>query len=347
MKDVIHVGLFSYGMSGRLFHAPFLHISPKFSIKKILQRSASDARIRYPYVEIARTPDELYHDPEIDLIVVNTPDHTHYEFARDALKAGKHVIVEKPFVLDIEKGEALIELADRMGKKLTVYQNRRWEGDFLTVQRVIEQHLLGRLVEYDAHFDRFRNTIRDSWKENPDNKTSVLYNLGSHLIDQALILFGMPEGVFADIRTQRTGARIDDAFDLLLIYPDVKVVLKSSYLVREPGPRFRLNGTEGSYVKYGTDPQEEALQAGHMPDEPDWGRESEENWGLINTTINGMHIRGKVETFPGCYQEFFNNLYEAIVSGKELAVKPTESLNGIRIIRAAYKSCSKKAAVEL
>ncbi|MBN2481936.1 MAG: Gfo/Idh/MocA family oxidoreductase [Bacteroidales bacterium] len=347
MKEVIHVGLFSYGMSGRVFHAPFLHTNPKFSIKKILQRSASDARLRYPYVEIARTPEELYGDPEIDLIVVNTPDHTHFELARDALKAGKHVVVEKPFVLSMEEGEELIELADRKGKKLTVFQNRRWEGDFLTVQKIIEQHLLGRLVEYEAHFDRFRNYIRDSWKENPACGTSTLYNLGSHLIDQALVLFGMPEGVFADIRKQRTNALVDDAFDLLLIYPDVKVVLKGSYLVREPGPRFKLNGTEGSYVKYGTDPQEGALQAGHLPDETGWGREPEENWGLINTTLKGIHFRGKVETFPGSYQEFYNNLHEAIVSNKELAVKPAESLNGIRIIHDAYKSSNIKAVVKL
>lgn len=347
MKDVINVGLFSYGMSGRVFHAPFLHTNPKFSIKKILQRSASDARMHYPYVEIVRSPKELYNDPEIDLIVVNTPDHTHYEFARDALKADKHVVIEKPFVLDVEEGEALIELADKKGKKLSVFQNRRWEGDFLTVQKIIEQHLLGRLVDYEAHFDRFRNYIRDSWKENPDNRTGILYNLGSHLIDQALVLFGMPKGLYADIRMQRTHARVDDAFDLSLLYPDIKVVLKGSYLVREPGFRFKLNGTDGTFVKYGTDPQEGALQAGRLPDEANWGREPEENWGLLNTNLNGIHFRGRIESYPGCYQEFYNNLYEAIAKNQELAVKPTESLNGIRMIRAAYKSSEIKAAVEL
>ncbi len=347
MKDILHVGLFSYGMSGRVFHAPLLHCNPNFALKKILQRKASDAKIRFPYVEIVRSAEELYNDPEIDLIVVNTPDHTHYEYARDALAAGKHVVVEKPFVLDVEDGKTLIELADKKGKILSVFQNRRWEGDFLTVQKIIKNQLLGRLVEYEAHFDRFRNYIRDSWKENPDNKTGTLYNLGSHLIDQVLILFGMPEGVYADIRKQRTNALVDDSFDLLLLYSDIKVILRGSYLVREPGFRFKLNGTEGSFVKYGTDPQEGALQAGRLPDEPDWGMEPEENWGLLNTTLNGVHFRGKVETIPGCYQEFYNNLFKAIIQNNELAVKPAESLNGIRIIRAAYESSNAKVAVEL
>lgn len=347
MNHVIRVGLFSYGMSGRVFHAPFLHADPGFSLKKVLQRKASDAQERYPYVEIVRKPEELYNDPEIDLIVVNTPDHTHYTFARAALEAGKHVVVEKPFVQEVEEGRELIELAAKLKRKLTVFQNRRWEGDFLTVQRIINQKLLGRLVEYEAHFDRYRNFIRDSWKEKPEHKTGTLYNLGSHLIDQALVLFGMPDALHADIRKQRTNALVDDAFDLLLYYPDVRVILRGSYLVREPGPRFRLNGTEGSFVKYGTDPQEADLQAGRMPDEPGWGSDREENWGLLHTTLQDMHFRGKIETFPGSYQMFYSNLHHALIHDTEPAVNPSESLDGIRIIKAAFESSDNKKVVEL
>ncbi len=243
----------------------------------------------------------LFSDPAIDLVLVNTPDHTHYDFARRALEAGKHVVVEKPFVLDVKEGEALIELASKKKKVLTVFQNRRWEGDFLTVRSIIDQKMLGRLVEYEAHFDRFRNFIRDSWKEKADNNTGTLYNLGSHLIDQALVLFGMPSGVYADIRKQRTGSQVDDLFDLSLYYPDVKVTLKGSYLVREQGPRFLVHGTEGSFVKYGADPQEEALNEGRFPDEPGWGTEPEDKWGILNTSIGGLHFRGKIETVAGCY----------------------------------------------
>jgi predicted dehydrogenase len=347
MNPVIHVGILSFGMSGKVFHAPLLQVNPGFAIKKIMQRTGNSALEYYPKVEIVRNPEEIIHDPEIDLVLVNTPDHTHYDFARQALTAGKHVVVEKPFVLDLEEGESLISLAEKKGRVMTVFQNRRWEGDFLTIRKIIEQKLLGRLVEYEAHFDRFRNFIRESWKENPDNKTGTLYNLGSHLIDQAIVLFGMPSAVYADIRKQRTGAQVDDLFDLGLYYPDVKVTLKGSYLVREQGPRFFLHGTEGSYVKYGADPQEEALNAGRLPNEPGWGTEPEEKWGILNTTAEGLHYRGKIETLPGCYHAFYQNLYDALTGGKEIAVRPRESLNGIRIIRAAYESSAKHAAIEI
>lgn len=345
MKNQIRVGILSYGMSGNVFHAPLLHVNQGFVMKKIMQRTVNTALDRYPYVQIVRDANEIFRDPDIDLILVNTPDHTHYEFTKAALEAGKHVVVEKPFIQDVNEGEELIELAAKKHKILTVFQNRRWEGDFLTIRRIIDNHLLGRLVEFEAHFDRFRNFIRDSWKEKAENKTGTLYNLGSHLIDQAIVLFGMPDAVYADIRKQRTGSQVDDLFDLNLYYPDIKVTLKSSYLVREPGPRYFLHGTEGSFVKYGADPQEEALTKGHFPDEVDWGKESPEKWGILNTDINGLHYRGPVETLPGCYHEFYNQLYDTIVNGKELTVKPEESLNGIRIIRAAYESQRLRSAI--
>ncbi len=345
MNPKIRVGVLSYGMSGRVFHAPILHVLPGFEMVKIMQRSASDALDRYPYVKIVRNTGDIFNDPNIDLVLVNTPDHTHFEFACAALESGKHVVVEKPFVQEIDEGEKLIALARKKGKILTVFQSRRWEGDFLTIRKIIDNKLLGRLVEYEAHFDRFRNFVRESWKEKPESKTGTLYNLGSHLIDQALVLFGMPAAVFADIRKQRTGSLVDDLFDLSLIYPEVKVTLKGSYLVREPGPRYLVHGTEGSYVKYGVDPQEEALNKGRYPNEDDWGRESKDQWGILNTTVDGLHFRGPVETLPGCYQDFYNSLYDTVVLGRELAVKPEESLNVIRIIRAAFESYEKRCAI--
>jgi predicted dehydrogenase len=345
MTPKIRVGILSYGMSGKVFHSPLLHVNAGYEMKKVMQRSANDALERYPYVQIVRNADEIIGDSEIDLVLVNTPDHTHFEYAKAALGAGKHVVVEKPFIHEIAEGEALIELAAKKGKILTVFQSRRWEGDFLTIQRIIESKCLGRLVEYEAHFDRFRNFIRDSWKEKPGFKASTLYDLGSHLIDQALVLFGMPEAVYADIRKQRTGSLVDDLFDLNLYYPGLKVTLRSSYLIREPGPRFMLHGTEGSYVKYGIDPQEEALTRGLFPDEQEWGKEDKSNWGILNTDQHGVHFRGPVETLAGCYQEFYKSLYETLLNGKELAVKPTESLNGIRIIKAAYESSDKRCAI--
>lgn len=343
--EKIRVGVLSYGMSGKVFHCPLLHVNPGFEMKKIMQRSSNDALIRFPYLQVVRNATDIINDPDIDLVLVNTPDHTHFEYTKAALEAGKNVVVEKPFIHEISEGEELINLALKKNRNLTVFQSRRWEGDFLTIKKIIENKYLGRLVTYEAHFDRFRNFIRDSWKEKPEFKASTLYNLGSHLIDQALMLFGMPDAVYADLRKQRSGSMVDDLFDLNLYYPEIKVTLRSSYLVREPGPRFMLHGTEGSYVKQGVDPQEEALTQGHLPDEPGFGKEPEELWGIMNTNLNGIHFRGPVETFPGCYQEFYNLLYETLVNGKKPAVLPEESLNGIRIIKAAYESDEKRCAI--
>jgi scyllo-inositol 2-dehydrogenase (NADP+) len=336
-KQVV-TAIVAYGMSGSIFHAPLLHIHRGFLLKKILQRRSNSALEKYPYVTITKTYAELLSDNEIDLIVVNTPDNSHFDFAYKALDAGKHVIIEKPFVVNVADGERLIDLAKKKARILSVFQNRRWDGDFLTVQKIIRQKMLGRLVEYEAHFDRYRNYIQNSWKENPDYQTGTLYNLGSHLIDQALVLFGMPEAVYADIRIMREGGRVDDAFDLKLYYKDVKVTLKAGYLIREPGPKYMVHGTEGSFVKYGIDPQEEDLKQGRLPNEKGWGTEPESDWGILNTNIDGIQVRKKIETMAGCYTDYYSNIFEAITKGAELSVKAEEALNVVRIIEAAYKS---------
>ena len=348
MKDKIKTGIFSYGMSGKLFHCPFLHVHPNFDMVKILQRSNNSAKERYPYVEIVRTVDELLSDPDIDLIIVNTPNDTHFDFTKQALEAGKHVVVEKPFTVTVSEGKELIELAGRKNRILSVFQNRRWDGDFMTVRKVVENKLLGRLVEFESHYDRYRNFIKENtWKEDPASKTSILYDLGSHMIDQVLILFGMPGSVYADIRKIRTETKVNDYFHLELLYPELKVTVKGSYLVREAGPRYTLHGTDGSFLKWGIDPQEENLLKGVYPDESGWGEEPENQWGTLNTTINNLHFRGKLETIPGAYIDYFTNIFHAISRGEELAVKPDEALNIIHIIEAAMESDKSKRIVDL
>ena len=339
MKDKIRTGLASYGMSGRVFHAPFLEANPDYILKTVLERTPKGSKEKYPWVSIVTSYDELLSDKDIDLIVVNTPDHTHYELAKKALNAGKHVIVEKPFVVECSDGEELIKIAEGKNLVLSVFQNRRWDGDFLTVRKVIKEGLLGRLVEYEAHFDRYRNFIKENtWKEEEGKGTGVIYNLGSHLIDHALVLFGLPEQVNANIRTFRDGGKVNDYFDIRFEYPNFRVILKSSYLVREPGPAFILNGTDGSFVKYGADRQEELLNKGVRPVGDKWAKEKENFWGLINTTINGKDIRERIKTLPGNYNKFYNNVYKAIMGDEELAVKPGEALDVIKIIEMAIKS---------
>jgi len=335
----INVGLASYGMSGEIFHAPLLHMHKGFNIVKILERTKNKSRDRYPGINIVRSYGEITNDNKIDLIIVNTPDKEHYEMALQAIKSGKHVVVEKPFTLHVHEADKLIAASAETGKLLSVFQNRRWDGDFLTVQKIISEGLLGRLVEYEAHFDRYRNYIRhESWKEDAGSGTGTIYNLGSHLIDQALVLFGLPESVFGDLRTFRNGGGIDDVITILLKYPEIKVTLKASYLVREPGPRYSLHGTHGSFLKWGIDPQEDALKCGEWPSGPDWGKEKEENWGILNTEINGLHYNGMIETLPGNYLAYYDDIYEAIINTRKPAVTAEQGRDVIRVIEAAKES---------
>ena len=333
------VGLASYGMSGQVFHAPLLHIHPGFEIISILERSKNLSVSRYPDAQVVRNYEELLGDDRIGLIIVNTPDPLHYDMARQALLAGKHVVTEKPFVQDSARGQELVELAVKQGRLLSVFQNRRWDGDFLTIRKILDEGLLGRLVEYEAHFDRFRNLIQENtWKEDSASGAGILFNLGAHLIDQAIVLFGKPEHVYADIRVLRSGGQLDDAFTLLMGYPGIKVTLKASYLVKEPGPRYYLHGTEGSYLKYGIDPQEEALKNGEWPLGDDWGRESERDWGLLNTEAGGKQFRGKYKTLSGRYGSYYENIHRSITKGTEPAVTAGQANLVIRVIEAARES---------
>lgn len=350
---VIKTGIASYGMSGQVFHAPFIYTDPRFCLCKIVERSKNLAKERYPDVAIVRTPEELFDDKEIELVVVNTPDDTHYQYARLALEAGKHVIVEKPFTTTVEQGKELIALAAEKDLMLSVYQNRRWDADFLTVKDIIRKGLLGRLVEYESVFPRYRNFIRqESWKETGEQGGGLTYNLGSHLIDQAIQLFGMPKAVYAEVAILRDGGMVDDYFLIRFIRPalcpELQVTLKASYLMREPEPRFTLHGTLGSYVKYGVDKQEAALTEGKLPDTPHWGEETEKEWGLINTeSANGEPYYGKYPGIPGNYGGFYDNIYKHLRLGEALQTDARGVLDVIRVIECAYKSSKERNLITL
>ncbi len=335
----IKTGLASYGMSGLVFHAPLVHVHPGFELTKIVERSYKGSKERYPDVHVVRSFDELLEDDHLELIVVNTPDATHFKYVKQVLEANKHVIVEKPFTMTVDEAEKLIALSMKHGKVLSVFQNRRWDGDYLTVKKVIQEKLLGRLVSFESHFDRYRNFIQqDTWKEVPNAGAEIVYNLGAHMIDQAYELFGMPESVSADIGIQRTGGKVDDFYNIVLRYPDIHASLKSSYMVREEGPRYILHGTEGSFLKWGLDPQEVDLKAGKYPNEPDWGVEPRKLWGKLNTDLNGLHFTGRIETIPGNYLAYYDNIHDVIRKKAELIVKPEQSLDVMRIIEGVIES---------
>ncbi|MEJ2635498.1 MAG: oxidoreductase [Calditrichia bacterium] len=346
MEKAVNVGLVGFGLSGRVFHAPFINANAGLNLCKVVERHSAKSREIYPQVEVVKDISELLEDEKIDLVVVTTPNRLHYEMAEQALKTGKHVVLEKPFTLTSREGKDLIELARREKRILTVYQNRRWDGDYLTVRKIIKNKWVGDPVEYEAHFDRFKDHVKpDAWKESAEPGAGILYDLGPHLIDQALQLFGRPKTVTADIRIQRSASKADDYFEIVLEYGYLKATLKAGMLVRENGPHFILHGTRGSFIKYGMDPQEAALRKDIPVQNENWGAESEEMWGILNTRIDGLHLRGKIETLPGSYQSFYQNLAEAIAEGEEAAVKPEEALDVIRVIELARQSSTEQRAV--
>ena len=348
MDRIVGVGIASFGLSGRVFHAPLIKHNKRFAIRRIIERSKDEAEALYPEAVVSKSFDDLLTDEAIELVVVNTPDKTHFEFAKNAIQAGKHLVVEKPFTQTVVQGEELIALAHEKGLMLTVFQNRRWDGDFLTVQEIVKKQMLGRLVDFESHYDRYRYAIQeDTWKERSDAGAGLVYNLGSHMIDQALVLFGMPEAVTAHIRIVRSRSEVDDWYDIKLHYRDLNVCTKSSYLVRELGPRYILHGTLGSFIKHGLDPQEEALNQAHSPGVADWGKEPQEWWGLLNTEVNGTHRKVIVETKPGNYSAFYIDVYDCIVHHTHPPVKAEDALNVIRIIEAAKKSNRERRTVVL
>jgi predicted dehydrogenase len=336
-------------MSGSVFHAPFIDINPRFELHSVLERSTDRAALRYPGVRTFRSYEALLSDADVDLIVVNTPDVTHYEFARMALLAGKHVVVEKPFVLDIEEGEKLVRLAADKHLLLAVYQNRRWDGDFLTIRRILEEGLLGRVVEFHSAYQRYRNFIQENtWKERADGRVGLAYNLGSHMVDQAVQLFGLPQAVYADISKLRRRTEVDDYYFIHLIYTDgPKVSVRGGYLIREATPRYYVHGEAGSFIKHGIDPQEDLLKAGQSPGQPLWGVEPPQAWGKLNAELGGMHFEGQIETLPGNYGAFYDDIHRAICAGEPPAADASGVLDVIRVIDAAFESAAAGRAIEL
>lgn len=339
----LNVGLIGFGLSGRIFHAPIITSTGGFSLYKIMVRNPEkleNTRKLYPDAEVVHTFEDVIEDPEVDLVVIALPNVLHYDMASQALKAGKHVIVEKPFTLTHAEADNLIRLSEETGKLLTVYHNRRFDGDFMTLQKIIASGKLGQIKVLESHFDRFRNKVtRDKWNELPQPGSGLLYDIGSHLIDQALVLFGMPMEIYADVYTQRTDSPVDDAFDITLYYDDLRVILKSSMLVKEPIPRFIVQGDCGTFVKYGLDTQEHDLKSGLRPDEqPDWGEDIPDKYGIINYEKNDLQIRGSIETLRGDYRLFYQKLYTAILNGGPLPVTAYEARNVIYLIQCALQS---------
>ena len=272
-------------------------------------------------------------DPNIDLVSITSPDETHYAYAAQSLRAGKHVLVEKPFTATLAQAEALIQLAQQVGKHLFVFQNRRFDSDFRTVKQVLDQQLLGDLVRYEAHYNRYKPELSPKpWKEQVTPASGILYGLGPHIIDQAICLFGKPQQVWGQTNRERDHTNIDDAFDLHLDYGRLKVHLSASLMVREETPRYVIHGTKGSFVKYGIDLQEDHLKAGLMPGMPGFGIEEATHRGTLHTQLGGLTIRGTVETLPGDWGILFQNIADVLLEGKAPLIPLEDVLEQMRIL---------------
>lgn len=336
----IAVGLVGFGVAGRSFHAPVIRAVPGLRLKTVVQRSADTAREIFPEVSVVRDLDALLADPEIRLVVVATPNACHFEQARRCLLAGRHVVVDKPFTTTSAEAYELIRLAASSGSVLSVYQNRRFDGDYRTLARLIASGELGRVVRLESRYDRYRPALRPgAWRERKDEPASgILFDLGPHLIDQALALFGMPQAVWADIRVEREGAQVDDAFDVTLYYPGLRVWLGGSMLACAPGPRYVVHGTRGSYLKHGMDPQEAPLRAGRAPEGDDWGLEAESQWGTLATMVDGRPSSRRVPTERGDYRLFYANVRDAIQGAAPLIVTAEHAAKVVRVIELARES---------
>ncbi len=344
--QVLKVGIIGYGLSGRVFHGAVIKGVEGFEVTKIVTSDPvkrAQAIEDFKGVQVVESPKDVMDDPQIDLVIVCTPNTSHKPLAEEALRKGKHVVIEKPFTVTLEDAVELMVVAQEMNRCLSVYQNRRFDGDFKTLKRVISENKLGRIVEFESHFDRFRNQFKgNAWREEAYPGSGTLYDLGSHLIDQALCLFGLPKEVYGDIRAQRRGV-VDDQFEVILYYDELKVTLKASNLVKEPWPRYMLMGTEGTFVKYGLDVQESALREGKISYNDQWGQEPDQLHGILNT----LESRETVVSEKGDYREYYQALYESIVNNAPLPVTAEEGANVIKIIHAAIESNREKRRVEL
>ena len=344
----IKTALLSYGMSGKVFHAPFLAIHPGFELLGSWERSKKLIQEDYPEVKSFPSLESILEDDSIDLVIVNTPVATHFEYAKKVLLAGKHAVVEKAFTTTVAEAQELDALAKEKGLKLSVFQNRRWDSDLKTVKKILDDNMLGEIVEAEFHFDRYNPVLSaKAHKETANPGAGILKDLGPHLIDQALYLFGLPNAVFADIRITREHSLVDDYLDILLYYPEFRVRLKASFFVRECIPSYILQGKKGSFLKSRGDVQEDNLKLGQKPNLDTWGTEKEGQEGLLHTEIEGKIIKEKVPTLQGNYYDFFDGVYKSISNNALEPVTAQDGVNVMRVIEAAIQSSKQMKAINL
>ncbi|WP_229157837.1 oxidoreductase [Fluctibacter halophilus] len=330
----IKVGLVGFGFSATTFHLPFLNALACFAVRGVMSSRPDDVRAVLPDVTVCDTIDALCENPDIELVVITAPNAHHYGLANTAIAAGKHVVVDKPFVTRSADGQALIDAAKQQGTVLSVFHNRRWDGDFLSVKQLLAEKRLGELRYMSSHFDRFRPQVRDRWRETDQDGGGILYDLGPHLIDQALVLFGYPQALTAHCETLRENGKTCDFFDVMLHYPGLKVRLHSSPFNAAPNPRFSLQGTLGSAVFTGLDPQEDQLKRGVLPGSAGWGEYPQEQFAQVYLSEQQQLLQPQ----SGDYAHYYRQLAEAIRLNEKPSVTASSALQSIQLLEYAVQS---------
>jgi scyllo-inositol 2-dehydrogenase (NADP+) len=352
----IRVALVGYGLAGSIFHAPLIAATKGMEVAAIVtanEERQRQAHEHYPGAIVLNRVDELWKNAsEYDLAVIATPNNTHAEYGIAAMRAGLAVVVDKPVARTVEDGERLLRASQKTGKLFTIFQNRRWDNDFLTVQKIVGQGMLGQVLRFESRYDRYRPTPKAGvWRESGDPTFAggLLYDLGSHIIDQAVVLFGQPERVYAEIEKRRADVSVDDdSFVALQFANGIWAHLWMNQVTRVAGQRFRINGLKGTYEKWGIDPQEDQLKAGKRPGDADWGVEGKNQWGRISTNIGDVHVDGAIETEIGAYEHFYAGVRDAIRGEGPVPVDPAGVIHGaLRVIEAAQQSAREGRTITL
>jgi predicted dehydrogenase len=343
---MVEVGLIGFGLGGRCFHAPVIHAVPGLQLTAILQRSGDSAAQAFPDAHIVRSLDELLAIESIRLIVISTPNQTHFPLAKCCLEAGRDVVVDKPFTTTVAEAAELFQLAKNLKRLLTVYHNRRFDADFQALRQTVAAGELGRIIRFESTYDRYRPVRKPgAWREQSGPGSGVLFDLAPHLIDQAMMLLGTPLAVTADVRIERHGFSTDDAFDLLLHYPDgARALLRATMMSATPRPRLVLHGEKGSYLKCEFDPLEKNLRAGLVPPGRTWVVEKEENWGELTLVDNGNTTLRKIPS-TGDWRDFYANIRDAILHKAPLLVTPQQALDVMAALELALESKAKRCTI--
>jgi scyllo-inositol 2-dehydrogenase (NADP+) len=344
---MINVGLIGFGLAGRSFHAPVISRVPGLHLAAILQRTGSEGANTYPDAKIVRSLEELLAIPGIRLVVIASPNETHVPLARQCLAAGRDVVVDKPFATSYQEAAGLVEFAQKSGRLLTVYQNRRYDGDFQAIRQLVAAGTLGRIVRFETNYDRFRPNLKpNAWREKQVPGAGILFDIGPHLIDHAMQLFGRPEAVTADIRIERESGLADDAFDVMFHYPNsMRAVLSSNILAATQRPRFLLFGTKGAFLKQTFDPQEMNLRRGGISKDKPWGAEPEENWGLLTLSDGTSASQRRIPSGTGDYRDYYANVRDVLLSQAQPAVTLPQALDVMRALELARESDANRRTI--